>query len=156
ERVLDRLIQARLLRQTAGQQEAESQAESRIEVAHEALVRNWPRLAEWLQEAQTSLAERRRLEAKAREWVRLGRGKSALMDEVELREAERWLAGAAGLGLQPSADLLALIARSKQAVASLARRQRFLLFRLIAATFGLAVMLVFTVLEYREAQRALR
>src|SRR5262249_55599068 len=80
ERVLERLLQARLLRQTVAEQAAEAQAEARIEVAHEALVRNWPRLAEWLQEAQTSLAERRRFEAKAREWVRLGRGKSAVMD----------------------------------------------------------------------------
>src|SRR5215468_4508620 len=151
ERVLERLLQARLLRQTV----AEQAAEPRVEVAHEALVRNWPRLAEWLQEAQTSLAERRRFEAKAREWVRLGRGKSALMDEVELREAQRWLDGAAGLGLRPSADLLALIASSRETVAAIARRRRFLLVRLIAVIVGLWVMLVLTVVEYRKAQRAL-
>src|SRR5262249_25095891 len=111
-------------------------------------------LAEWLQEAQTSLAERRRFEAKAREWVRLGRGKSALMDEVELREVRRWLDGAAGLGGRPSADLLALIARSERAVASQARRYRFMLARLIISTIALAVMLVITWLQYQAAKRA--
>ncbi len=150
ERVLDRLIAARLLRQTAGPLDGQP----RVEVAHEALVRNWPRLAEWLQEAQTSLAERRRLEAKAREWVRLGRGKSAVMDEVELREAQRWIGGAASLGLRPSADLLALIARSEKAVAALARRHRFMLARLITVTIALAVMLVITWVQYQAAQHA--
>src|SRR5262249_53687770 len=50
QRVLDRLIDARLLRQTVNPQVAEPQ----VEVAHEALVRNWPLLAEWLQEAQAT------------------------------------------------------------------------------------------------------
>jgi WD40 repeat protein len=150
ERVLDRLLEARLVRQTAGALDGQP----RVEVAHEALVRNWPRLAEWLQEAQTSLAERRRFEAKAREWVRLGRGKSAVMDEVELREARRWLDDAARLGLRPSADLLALIARSEQRVAALARRHRFMIARLIVSAGVLAVMLVITWLQYQAARRA--
>ena len=45
ERVLDRLIgEARLVKLTEGETEADAQ----IEVAHEALVRNWPRLVGWL------------------------------------------------------------------------------------------------------------
>src|SRR5262249_22553705 len=71
-RVLDRLLSARLLRQTAGPQEPEP----RVEVAHEALVRNWPRLAEWLQEAQTPPGERRPPRAQARARGRPGPGPS--------------------------------------------------------------------------------
>ena len=46
DRVLDKLIAARLIRQTAG----DTPADAQVEVAHEALVRNWPRLVAWLDE----------------------------------------------------------------------------------------------------------
>ncbi|BCX05899.1 MAG: hypothetical protein KatS3mg053_3837 [Candidatus Roseilinea sp.] len=40
-----------------------------IEVAHEALVRNWPRLAAWLDEARVELRKRFVLTQAAREWI---------------------------------------------------------------------------------------
>ncbi|MDW8351478.1 MAG: hypothetical protein RML99_06170 [Anaerolineae bacterium] len=40
-----------------------------IEVAHEALVRNWPRLAAWLDEARVALRRRFALTQAAREWI---------------------------------------------------------------------------------------
>ncbi|MCS6847195.1 MAG: hypothetical protein RMN52_05705, partial [Anaerolineae bacterium] len=40
-----------------------------IEVAHEALVRNWPRLAAWLDEARVELRKRFALTQTAREWI---------------------------------------------------------------------------------------
>src|SRR5207302_7950918 len=43
-RVLNKLIVARLVRQTGGT----SSDDQLVEVAHEALVRNWPQLEEWL------------------------------------------------------------------------------------------------------------
>jgi hypothetical protein len=42
DRVLDKLIQARLIRLTEG----DTPDDAQVEVAHEALVRNWPRLVE--------------------------------------------------------------------------------------------------------------
>jgi len=158
ERVLDRLIQAQLLRQTVSPQGAEPQ----VEVAHEALVRNWPLLTEWLQEAQTSLAQRRRLEARAKEWIQLDRDPRALLDEVELREAERWLDSAAGIGLRASGDLLALITSSRQRmesnvrqrVASAVRRHRWTIAGLVAVATVLLAMLVITVRQNRVAQDA--
>src|ERR1051325_5816736 len=82
DRVLDKLIAARLVRQTTVTRDAAPD----VEVAHEALVRNWPRLAEWLQEAQAGLAERRRLELRAADWVLRGRMSQGLLDEGELRD----------------------------------------------------------------------
>lgn len=40
-----------------------------IEVAHEALVRNWPRLVAWLDEARVALRKRFALTQAAREWI---------------------------------------------------------------------------------------
>src|SRR6185503_7669472 len=152
ERVLDRLIAARLLRQTAG----EPGVPVEVEVAHEALVRNWPRLAEWLQEAQASLAERRRLENKAVDWVRRDRTRLALLDEVELREAQRWRDSPAGRGLGASADLLAIIEASRAQIETTARRRRAAVVGLATAVVVLVGMLWLTVFHYRSAQEARR
>ena len=87
--MLTKLSRARLIRVTAG----DTSTDAQVEVAHEALVRNWPRLVGWLEEERAAIAVRGRLEAKAAEWVRLGRGASGLLDAVQLGEAERLLAG---------------------------------------------------------------
>ncbi|MCA9921700.1 MAG: SUMF1/EgtB/PvdO family nonheme iron enzyme [Anaerolineales bacterium] len=75
DRVLEKLIQARLVRLTKGATPIDDQ----IEIAHEALVRNWPRLGEWLEEAAVSLRQRQRLLAQAEHWDRLGRDDGALL-----------------------------------------------------------------------------
>lgn len=99
DRVLDKLIGARLVRVTSG----ETRDDEQIEVAHEALVRNWPTLVGWLDDERAALSARRRLEAKADDWVRLGRGSSGLLDREQLHEAEHWLASpeAEYLGFNP-------------------------------------------------------
>jgi len=62
------------------------------ELAHEALIRSWGTLRDWLDEEAGQLAARHRLEASAAEWHRLGRRPDLLwarrqLDEVrELRE----------------------------------------------------------------------
>jgi WD40 repeat protein/energy-coupling factor transporter ATP-binding protein EcfA2 len=162
ERVLDRLIEARLLRQTAGRRGAAPQ----VEVAHEALVRNWPRLAEWLQEAQTGvarwlqqevqagIAEGRRLEAKAVEWVGRGRDRRALLDEVTLRQAERWRDSAAGHRLRASDELLELIDTSRRQVAAGIRRRRVALAGFAAVVVVVIATLSIAVWQFRNARSA--
>jgi WD40 repeat protein/energy-coupling factor transporter ATP-binding protein EcfA2 len=100
DRVLAKLLAARLVRLTEGDLPGDAQ----VEVAHEALVRNWPTLVDWLEEEKVALATRRRLESRAAEWVRLGQGSGGLLDEIELREAERWLESAEAqyLGNEPA------------------------------------------------------
>jgi ABC-type taurine transport system ATPase subunit len=87
ERVLDKLLAARLVRLTPGEKPEDDQ----IEVAHEALVRNWPKLVEWLDEDRMAIIKRRQLEAKAFDWVRLGKGQGGLLDAAQLSEAREWL-----------------------------------------------------------------
>jgi WD40 repeat protein len=119
DRVLAKLVQARLLRLTEG----ETFAAAQVELAHEALVRNWPTLVQWLEDERAAVATRRRLEAKAADWGRLGRGSAGLLDERQLAEAERWLesAEAAYLGYDPA---LADLARASRAALDEAERQR--------------------------------
>jgi WD40 repeat protein len=84
ERVLDRLVRARLLRTTEGATPHDAQ----VELAHEALVRNWPTLVEWIEDERAALRQRRRLTAAAAEWDRLGREEGALLRGAPLAEAE--------------------------------------------------------------------
>ena len=62
--------------------------ETTYEIAHEALVRVWPRLRTWLDEASEARAAAARLALAAREWVRLGRGVDGLAGERLLRDLE--------------------------------------------------------------------
>lgn len=84
-----------------------------VDISHEALITSWPTLQGWLVERKEAEQTRRRLEAKVTEWVRLGRGQSALLYDVELLEAERWLASPDAGYLGYSLDLLALVKASQ-------------------------------------------
>ena len=88
----------------------------RVDIAHESLIGGWPTLQEWLAERREAEQARRRLEDKAREWVRLGRGSGGLLDEVELLEAERWLASPDAADLGYSEALIALVEVSRAAI----------------------------------------
>ncbi len=94
-----------------------------VDVAHEALIRGWPRFERWLTERREAEQTRRRLEAKAAEWVRLGRGAAGLLDEVELAEAERWLEGPDAADLGPGEALPALVHASREATEEAHRRE---------------------------------
>ena len=83
DRVLDKLIRAHLVRVARG----ESGSEAQVEMAHEALVRNWPRLVDWLDEERMTLRQRHRLTAAAEQWQRLGKDPAALRRGVLLAEA---------------------------------------------------------------------
>ncbi len=112
DRVLEKLIAARLVRLTQG----ETTDDTQIEIAHEALVRNWPTLVDWLEDERAAMAVRRRLEAKAAEWVRLGRGAGGLLDSEQLREARHWLASAEAEYLGYDEALPALVEASRAAI----------------------------------------
>ncbi len=86
DRVLAKFILARLLRLTSGSVPADDQ----IEVAHEALVRNWPTLVTWLEEERVEIRERQRLTSAAEQWRALDRDPSALLQGVLLEQALRY------------------------------------------------------------------
>ncbi len=83
DRVLQKLVEARLLRQTDGQVRDNDQ----FEVGHEALVRNWPQLVEWLEDERVVLRHRLRFTAQAEDWDTRSRDPGALLRGKQLQEA---------------------------------------------------------------------
>ena len=67
-RLVDRFVQARLLVTRGREGEPET-----IEVAHEALLREWPTLVEWIKDSREALRLRDRVQEETRIWVREGR-----------------------------------------------------------------------------------
>jgi len=88
--VLNSLADARLI--TTRQEGAE--------VAHEALIREWPTLRGWLEEDRDGLRLHRGLTEAAQEWMKLEREAGALYRGARLAQALEWSAGHPG---QPNA-----------------------------------------------------
>ena len=63
-----------------------------VEVAHEALLREWPRLRQWLDESRHDIRMQRRLAQDAREWMGAGRGDGFLLRGARLEQFAGWLA----------------------------------------------------------------
>lgn len=76
-RVLEKLIAARLVHRTGG--DVNDEDDVQLQIAHEALIRNWPRLFEWIERERMVLRQRQRLSSAAEEWDRLGRESAALL-----------------------------------------------------------------------------
>ncbi len=87
-----------------------------VDIAHEALFTGWPTLRQWLAQRREAERSRRRLEDRAADWVRLGRDRGGLLDEVELLEAERWLDSSDAAELGYDDDLAALVQASRRAI----------------------------------------
>lgn len=83
DHVLDKLIAARLVRVSQG----DTSADVQVEVAHEALVRNWPRLVDWLEAEREQIRARQRLADAAQQWLARERDPSVLWRGAVLVEA---------------------------------------------------------------------
>jgi WD40 repeat protein/serine/threonine protein kinase len=64
-----------------------------VEVAHEAILREWVRLKNWLEESQADLALHRQLIRATGEWLEAGRDWSFLLRGSRLSQFEAWTAG---------------------------------------------------------------
>ncbi|NET34881.1 MAG: hypothetical protein F6K19_23135 [Cyanothece sp. SIO1E1] len=64
-----------------------------IDVAHEALIRHWPRLRNWIKEARVALKQKRDLEEAAEEWFSIGKSNELayLLQGPKLSEAENFI-----------------------------------------------------------------
>ena len=129
QEVLDVLVSHRLVTVDGG----------RVEVAHEALLREWPRLRTWLEEDRAGRALHRRLTADARAWDEAGGPEDLLLRGMRLDSAVDWATGHEG-ELHPleQAYLNASSAAWQRELASSRRAAR----RFRALAVGLAVLLV--------------
>ncbi len=80
--VLARLTDARLI----------TTAQDTVEVTHEALIREWPRLIGWLDESRDWLRFHRQLTDAAQDWERSGRDDSLHFRGARLAQANEWSA----------------------------------------------------------------
>jgi tetratricopeptide (TPR) repeat protein len=80
EVVLGILTEARLI----------TTAAENVEVAHEALIREWPTLRGWLAEDREGLLRQRELTDDASEWEKLGRDAGALYRGAKLKQLTEW------------------------------------------------------------------
>ncbi|MFI6318733.1 BTAD domain-containing putative transcriptional regulator [Nonomuraea sp. NPDC050556] len=131
--VLGRLAAARLI----------VLAEDTVEVAHEALIRAWPRLRRWLTRDRADLLLHRRLTSAAQAWHELDRDPGALYRGEQLLLATAWAARHAQDANQLEAGFLAASQDLEDAERQAARGRARNLQRLVA---GLAAMLLLAVL----------
>jgi len=113
--VLDAFIEKRLI--TAGADD--------VEIAHEALLRAWPRLRQWIDSDSIGIRTHRQLTAAAEIWRDAGRDPSALYSGGRLAAAEEWGAlPAHGEDLNvPEREFLDASVRQRLAAERSARRQ---------------------------------
>lgn len=134
--VLDRLVEAGLVRMTPGVEHDDD----RFEVVHEALIRNWPRLEDWLRNERRRSEKQIQLENAARLWVESGRRSDYLLSGYALAEAERYAHDS------PEIEALVRASRDKR------RRWKRLAVWLGFALAVLTVLVIMFSLRAREAQ----
>lgn len=88
QEVLQILADARLI--TTDVKSTELTHEARAEVAHEALIREWPTLRQWLDEDREGLRIHRQLNQDAQQWQALNRDSGALYRGARLTQALEW------------------------------------------------------------------
>ena len=142
EQILARLASSRLI---AAGREGE---EVFIEVSHEALIREWPKLRDWLNQNREELVLQRRVFQAAKEWKNLNKDAGALLRGARLAQSEEWLArtpGAvpllrdfvqAGISARDEAERTELAAQKKAALR--ARWFSYTLAALLLAATGVA------------------
>jgi WD40 repeat protein/type II secretory pathway predicted ATPase ExeA len=137
-----------------------------VEVAHEALLREWARLSEWIDTARADLAQERRLAAATGEWIAGARDPSYLLTGERLAEMEAWTARADISLTRPERAFLAKSTNQKLAAEAedesrrkrertLERRSRFRL-RVLAGVLAVATAAAagLTMAANRQADRA--
>jgi WD40 repeat protein/DNA-binding SARP family transcriptional activator len=139
-------------------------AESRqptVELAHEALLRAWPRLQQWVDEARDDLRRQRRLAAAAGQWLESGRDASYLLSGSRLEQATEWKASTRVLLAQAETEYVAASAAEderRRAHETRLERRSIARLRALVVTLALGALLagVLSVFALSESERAER
>ena len=126
--------------------------EGSVEVAHEALLREWPRLREWIEEDAEGRRLRRHITQAAAEWDAAGRDQGELFRGARLAAALDWTADHA---LDVNELEREFVTESREASEQEAKRARRTNRRLRALLAGVALLLVAAVVGgiYAVVQR---
>ncbi|GLP95010.1 winged helix-turn-helix domain-containing protein [Paraferrimonas sedimenticola] len=120
-----------------------------LRIAHEALIRQWQRLRDWIQDNRTALAKHEWLQSDCQRWLNANRNREYLLRAQQQLADARWLKGREDIGL--SDDELAFIDASLLR----AKRIRWLRRSGVAALILLSVSTFsFAVVAWRGQQQA--
>ncbi|MGW4421020.1 nSTAND1 domain-containing NTPase [Streptosporangium sp. NPDC004631] len=143
--VLHRLAEARLI----------VLDDDRVEIAHEALIRAWPRLHRWLTDDRANLFVHRRLTEAAQTWESLGRDQGALYRGAQLMAARAWAGDHPEEPNRLESSFLRAAGAWEEAEHDRGRRRTRLFQRLVAGMAALLVVAVVSgVLAVRQSGEA--
>jgi len=128
--VVERLTQARLV----------SADGDGLEITHEALIRSWPRLREWLSDDRDSLRLHRALTDATDTWESLDRDPAALYRGVRLDQATAWAADSRAALTAREQEFVRASVRAREEEESRSRRRTRRLRQLVAAVVVFAVL----------------
>ena len=135
--VADRFVKARLLTAQANPDAHPGErGTATIEVSHEALIREWQRLGQWLHDAREDLRLQKALAADVAEWQRRGQPTDMLYRGTVLAEAQAWAARN-----DASRDETEFLEASARADAERLRREAIARRTLRAALGGLIIVI---------------
>ena len=128
-----------------------------VEVAHEALLREWDRLRGWIDDQRDALIFHRRLTASMRDWLDAGKDASFLLRGGRLEQAEAWSESSE---LVLSAEEEAFLAASRdlraEEEAAARRRRRRVTVGLIAALVIVALLALVALQQRQVAETEAR
>ncbi|HET9543320.1 MAG TPA: WD40 repeat domain-containing protein, partial [Acidimicrobiales bacterium] len=131
-----------------------SRDEGRVAVAHEALIREWPRLRGWLDEDREGLRLHRDLARSAAAWGELGREPAELYRGPRLAAALEWAARTDDLSTLEAAFLAASRAEQERGERARARTTRRLRGLLAGVGVALVVAVVAALVAYGQRREA--
>jgi hypothetical protein len=145
--VIDELTNARLLT-TSDEPGGEV-----VDVAHEALIRSWPRLHQWIEEDPAALRVHRRLTETANAWAASGRDPSDLYRGARLDEALKWASrDPEDVSESERAFLDASVAQRDQERQSRERRRLIIGAGIGIAVFAVAVTAIVALVNWQGAE----
>ncbi|NER33117.1 MAG: hypothetical protein F6J93_03400 [Oscillatoria sp. SIO1A7] len=146
DRVIEKLADARLVVTSQVQGRGQEDSLTTIDVAHEALIRHWQQLRQWVSENRAALRQKRNIEADAEEWLTKDKGKDYLLTGLKLAEAENFI--------KNNADTVSLSPLAKKCVSKSIqqRRKNRLLVACVAISFVWIVSTAAVVSTTQELQ----
>ncbi len=123
-----------------------------VEVAHEALLTHWPRLAGWIGTAKEDLALSRRLDEARRDWIESGEDAAYLLTGGRLAQHETWSSSTTLVLSEAQRDYLKASREHDEHLVTRTRRRRNWITGGFAAAAVVAAVFAFSALE--SANRA--
>ncbi|MCQ3974873.1 MAG: hypothetical protein DPW09_15640 [Anaerolineae bacterium] len=151
QQVVEQLVAARLL--TTGKDPLNEQPT--VEVAHEALIRAWPRLQQWLANYHPFVRwYNGELAPYLHRWLDRGRHSDFLLPKTMLTQAQHWLGHYPDdLSGSPAEYIQASVQKWEQERTALERRRRWITWTAVGVAVALLFLALIAFVQGREAER---